>query len=181
MPEIQIPSVIINILMIIVAFFGAFTVALWLSLIVWTFRDSSSRSRDPFAVLLATLMTIVFGPLGILIYFLLRPQVTLAELYERSLEEEALLQDLEEKQHCSGCSRTVGDDWIVCPDCHTKLKKTCPACQMILRLQWNICPHCATPYTKLRNSRSKQVGIEDDLIEHDTKSVMPEDSGLVDT
>lgn len=142
MPEIQIPSIVITGLQVILAFSGAFFIALWLSLIVWTFRDARSRSRDIFAVMLATLMVVVFGPLGLLIYFLLRPPVTLAELYERSLEEEALLQDLEERPRCPGCSRQVNDAWIVCPDCHTTLKSKCPNCQSNLHLAWNICPFC---------------------------------------
>lgn len=142
MPEIQIPSFIITGLQVILAFGGAFFLALWLSLIIWTFRDARLRSRDVFAIMLATLMVVVFGPLGLLLYFLLRPPVTLAELYERSLEEEALLQDLEERPRCPGCSRQVDDAWVVCPDCHTTLKKTCPNCQKSLNLRWNICPFC---------------------------------------
>jgi hypothetical protein len=142
MPEIQIPSFIVTGLQVILAFGGAFFLALWLSLIIWTFRDVRSRSRDVFAILLATLMVVVFGPLGLLLYFLLRPPVTLAELYERSLEEEALLQDLEERPRCPGCSRQVDEAWIVCPDCHTTLKKICPSCQKSLNLRWNICPFC---------------------------------------
>ncbi|MCK6628270.1 MAG: zinc ribbon domain-containing protein [Anaerolineae bacterium] len=142
MPEIQIPSFIITGLQVILAFGGAFFLALWLSLIIWTFRDVKRRSRDVFAILLATLMVVVFGPLGLVLYFLLRPPVTLAELYERSLEEEALLQDLEERPRCPGCSRQVDEAWVVCPDCHTTLKKICPHCQKSLNLLWNICPYC---------------------------------------
>ncbi len=148
MPDIQIPGIVINILQIVLAFSGAFVMALWISMIVWTFRDARSRSRDAFAILLATLMTVIFGPLGVLLYFLLRPQVTLAELYERSLEEEALLQDLEERDRCPGCSRVVENDWVVCPDCHTQLKRVCTNCGHNLHLRWTICPYCVTPVTQ---------------------------------
>jgi hypothetical protein len=147
MPEIQIPSFIITGLQVILAFGGAFFIALWISLVIWTFRDVRSRSRDVFAILLATLMVVIFGPLGLILYFLLRPSVTLAELYERSLEEEALLQDLEERPRCPGCSRQVDEAWIVCPDCHTTLKKICPSCQKGLHLRWNICPFCGALVT----------------------------------
>ena len=67
MPEITIPSFVITGLQVILAFTGAFFVALWLSLIVWTFRDARARSRDIFAILLATLMVVVFGPLGLVL------------------------------------------------------------------------------------------------------------------
>lgn len=145
MPDIQIPNSVIIGLQVILAFAGAFFLALWVSLIIWTFRDVRSRSRDVFAILLATLMVVVFGPLGLLLYFLLRPPETLAEIYERSLEEEALLQDLEERVVCAGCRRKIEIDWQVCPDCHTILKKTCLNCGRHLHLRWNICPYCAAP------------------------------------
>lgn len=145
MPEIQIPSFVTTGLQVILAFVGAFMVALWVSMIVWTFRDARARSRDIFAILLATLMVVVFGPLGLLLYLMLRPPVTLAELYERSLEEEALLQDLEERPRCPGCSRQVKEEWILCPDCHTTLKNVCQNCNNSLHLAWTICPFCATP------------------------------------
>jgi hypothetical protein len=144
MPEIQIPSIVITGLQVILAFSGAFFMALWISLIIWTFKDVRARSRDVFAILLATLMVVIFGPLGLLLYFLLRPQSTLAEQYERALEEEALLQDLEERPRCPGCSRQVNDGWVVCPDCHTTLKKLCAHCGQNLSLQWTVCPFCAT-------------------------------------
>lgn len=142
--EIQIPSFVMTGLQLLLAFGGAFFIALWISLIVWTFRDMRSRSRDVFAIVLATLMVTIFGPLGLILYFLLRPPVTLAELYERSLEEEALLQDLEERPRCPGCSRQVKEEWLLCPDCHTTLKKICPNCQNGLHLSWNVCPFCGT-------------------------------------
>ncbi len=145
MPDIQIPNSVIVGFQIILAFGGAFFLALWVSLIIWTFRDVRARSRDVFAILLATLMVVVFGPLGLLLYFLLRPPETLAELYERSLEEEALLQDLEERAACPGCRRKIEAEWQVCPDCHTILRKTCLNCGHLLHLRWNICPYCAEP------------------------------------
>ena len=144
MPEIQIPNIVIVILQILLAFGAAFLIALWVSMIIWTFRDVRSRSRDVFAIALATLMVVVFGPLGLLLYMLLRPKETLAEIYERSLEEEALLQDLEQRAVCPGCRRRIEEAWQVCPDCHTILKKTCLNCGQLLHLRWNICPYCAS-------------------------------------
>jgi len=145
MPDIQIPNIVLVILQILLAFSAAFLIALWVSMVIWTFRDVRSRSRDVFAILLATLMVVVFGLLGLLLYLLLRPKETLAEVYERSLEEEALLQDLEERVVCPGCRRKTEEEWQVCPNCHTILKKTCLNCGQLLHLRWSICPYCASP------------------------------------
>ena len=121
---------------------GALLAALWLSLIIWTFRDMRSRSRDPFAQILATLVVALLPGIGLLVYLILRPSETLAAAYERALEEEALLQEIEERPACPGCSRTIDPHWMICPHCHTRLRKACPDCNALMDLQWKLCPYC---------------------------------------
>jgi len=133
------------------ALLGAFLTAAWISVVIWTFRDIRARSRDIFAQILATFMVLLFFPLfplpGLLLYFILRPRETLSEVYERSLEEEVLLQGIEERLACPGCNRRIEEDFVVCPTCHTRLKKRCPACGRLLHLRWNICPYCGATQT----------------------------------
>ncbi len=139
LPSLSDISTAITLLVIPVAAWGA---ALWFGLIIWTFKDMRARSRDPFAQILAAFMVGVLTAPGWLIYLMLRPRETLAEAYERALEEEALLQEIEEKAACPGCSRPIQDDWKICPHCHTRLRKDCPDCGRLLELQWNLCPYC---------------------------------------
>jgi len=133
------------------AIFGALLAAVWLSLIIWTFRDMRSRSRDPFAQILATLVVALLPGIGLLVYLILRPRETLSAAYERALEEEALLQEIEERPVCPGCSRTVDVHWMICPHCHTRLRKACPDCNALMDLHWKVCPFCGNnhfdPYT----------------------------------
>jgi RNA polymerase subunit RPABC4/transcription elongation factor Spt4 len=84
------------------------------------------------------------------IYLILRPSHTLEEEFQKTLEEEALLQALEEMSVCPGCERRIKDDWQICPNCHTKLKKTCHHCGKLMELPWNICPFCGTPAPGMR-------------------------------
>ncbi len=140
----------VNIVYLTVAFFSAFLSALWLSLVIWTFRDMRARSRDAFAQILAAAVVAVLTLPGLIIYLILRPPKTLAETYEQSLEEEALLQEIEEKRVCPGCGRQANEDWRVCPNCLTKLKKTCAHCGQLMDLPWNVCPYCATPIEGVR-------------------------------
>ena len=124
------------------ALLSAVLTALWLAMIIWTFRDMRTRSRDVFAQILAALVVTVLTVPGLLVYLILRPPETLAEQYERSLEEEALLREIEDRKVCPGCGHHVKDDWRVCPYCHTKLKKICQTCGQLLDLPWALCPYC---------------------------------------
>jgi len=134
-----------NVLLGCLAGLGAMTAAFWLALIIWTFRDMRARSRDIFAQILAALLVAVLFLPGWVIYWMLRPKETLAEAYERSLEEEALLQGIEEALVCPGCGTRVQGEFVVCPNCHTKLKKPCQNCGRALNLRWGVCPYCSAP------------------------------------
>ena len=128
-----------------VALLGAFIAALWLSLVIWTFRDMRSRSRDVFAQTMAALVVAVLNIPGFIVYLILRPPETIAQSYERSLEEEALLQEIEERPTCPGCARATKPEWKVCPFCQTKLKKVCANCGELIELNWNVCASCGAP------------------------------------
>lgn len=144
------PSALSNFMLIAAGFAVAFLAALWLSLMIWTFRDIRQRARDPFMRILAVLVVAVLFLPGILIYLILRPARTQEEEYQRTLEEEALLQSIEDTPTCPGCGRRVREDWIACPNCHTRLRKTCHGCGKLMELPWNLCPYCGTPAPGMR-------------------------------
>jgi amino acid transporter len=144
------PTTINDYVLIGTAFGAAFIATLWLSLIIWTFRDIRRRSRDTLARILAVLVVAVLFLPGFLIYAILRPPKTLEEEYQQTLEEEALLQTIDDIPLCPGCGRRTKDNWIICPSCQTKLKKHCHSCNEIMELSWNICPFCAEPVPGIR-------------------------------
>jgi RNA polymerase subunit RPABC4/transcription elongation factor Spt4 len=144
------PTNLSNFMLILTAWGGAFLAALWLSLIVWTYRDIRARARDPLGRILAVLVVAVLFLPGIVIYLILRPHRTLEDEYQHTLEEEALLQSIEEIALCPGCGRHTKENWLVCPNCHTKLKKTCHHCGKLMDLPWNLCPYCGTPTPGMR-------------------------------
>ena len=53
------PTFLNSAILVLVAFGGAFLAALWLALIVWTWRDIRARARDPLAQILAVLVVAV--------------------------------------------------------------------------------------------------------------------------
>jgi RNA polymerase subunit RPABC4/transcription elongation factor Spt4 len=123
---------------------GAYGAILWLSAIVWAYRDVRDRTRDSVSQSVAVLLVLFFNVAGLLLYLILRPRENLAEAYERSLESEALLQELEDQQACPTCRRQVEREFIVCPHCRTRLRDPCHACGKALSFAWTACPYCGT-------------------------------------
>lgn len=144
------PTFMSTFILIATALGAAFAAALWLSLIFWTYRDIKKRSRDPLLRILAVLVVAVLFLPGILVYLILRPPQTIEAEYQLTLEEEALLQSIEDAALCPGCGRRVQQDWMACPNCHTRLKKNCHHCNKLMDLAWNLCPYCATPAPGMR-------------------------------
>ena len=139
------------------ALVATYIVVLWVAALIWVYRDIRDRSRDPFYHAVAVFVVLVFNLPGLWLYLILRPKVTLGESYERTLEEEALLQELEDQKGCPTCHRRVLDEYIVCPTCTTQLKEPCPQCAKPLSYSWAACPFCATP----RRQRSRTGGDEE--------------------
>jgi hypothetical protein len=76
---------------------------------------------------------------------MIRPKATLAEVYDRALEEEALLRELEETMTCHQCGVPVSEAWVYCPNCHGQLQHSCPSCGKLVRNEWEICVFCGGP------------------------------------
>ncbi|OGO63625.1 MAG: hypothetical protein A2030_03215 [Chloroflexi bacterium RBG_19FT_COMBO_50_10] len=148
------PQTLRNLIMGAAAWGAAFLVALWLSLIIWTYRDIRARARDPLLRILAIIIVALLFLPGIVVYLILRPSHTLEEEYQHTLEEEALLQSIEDIPLCPGCGRRTKDTWTVCPNCHTKLKKPCHHCGKLMDLSWNLCPYCGTPAPGMRRENA---------------------------
>lgn len=128
----------------VVVFALIFLAAFWIATVFWTYRDTRQRTRDPILQTAAVLLVLVLNFPGHWIYLIVRPRQTLTELYERSLEEEALLQELEDQKACPTCKRRVKDEYLVCPSCRTQLKEACRQCSKPLSYAWVACPYCGT-------------------------------------
>lgn len=127
---------------------GIWGLLLWLSIIVWIYRDIRERTRDLGLQVLAVFVGIMFFPgfniPGLALYLMLRPRETLEEAYARSLEEEALLREIGDEGMCPSCRRFVEQGWRICPYCATQLKDVCVKCEQLLSFNWVACPYCAT-------------------------------------
>lgn len=129
----------VRLVLTVLSIYGAI---IWVALIFWVFRDIRQRTRDPVMQIISVLLVLAGFLPGHWIYLILRPRQTLTELYERSLEEEAILQDLDDQKACPACRRRVRDDYLLCPFCLVELKERCGACDKPLDFGWLACPYC---------------------------------------
>ncbi len=118
---------------------------MWLASVIWTYRDISSRTRDPISQAVMLSIVVVLPIVGLPIYMALRPAETLQQAYDREIEQEAILADIQTLAACPGCRRPAEADFRVCAYCGTTLKEPCPSCNELMLHAWRYCPHCATP------------------------------------
>src|SRR5215208_6678204 len=134
-----------SILKLFALLFLVYALVLWGSAIAWVYRDVRNRTEDETSHFVAVVLVALFNIPGLIVYLVIRPQATLTEAYERSLEAEAILQDLQASTNsCQGCQRPIDDDYNICPYCRTVLREACRGCGRPVRTNWTICAYCAT-------------------------------------
>lgn len=156
-----------------IALVGAFAVALWFALVVWTYRDAVLRSRNPLMQVFSTLIVVLFFIPGTVIYLLLRPRETLDERQQRWIEDEYLAQELDELLTCPSCSRTVRDEWIYCPSCRFQLRHACRGCGRLVETGWEMCAFCGVDLRVVR-TREFESESKDTVIQTHAVAVRPE-------
>lgn len=133
-----------SILKLVGLMFIAYALVLWLSAIVWVYRDVRHRTSDEVSQWIAVVLVGLFNLPGLIVYLVIRPQATVADPYERSLEAEAVLHELQLLAGaCQNCRRPIEDDFVVCPHCRAVLREPCPSCGRAVRTVWAACPYCA--------------------------------------
>lgn len=138
----ELSNTIATLIGIFVALLGAFIFAFWIAMGIWTFNDIRSRTRDWLAIALASLLVLVFPLVGLVLYMMVRPRETLADVFDRALEEESLLRELESTLSCYRCGLPVQENWNFCSNCHSQLRYACSNCGKAMRHEWDICVNC---------------------------------------
>ena len=127
-------------------------VILWLAASYWAFRDMQARSENPILPYFASALIIFFTPLlflfAVVLYLIVRPRESLAEVYERSLAEESLLAEVEKNELCPVCRDRIHADWLVCPNCRTRLHRVCPSCSRLADPEWPLCAFCGHEFQR---------------------------------
>jgi RNA polymerase subunit RPABC4/transcription elongation factor Spt4 len=130
----------------------AYVVLIWLASAFWAYRDMRLRTASAITPYVAALAIIIFTPVfflfGLLVYRIIRPKETIAEVNERALAEEAMLAEVASHAQCANCDRPVHEDWIICPTCRNRLRRVCPNCEHLIELDWTLCAWCGKDFER---------------------------------
>lgn len=146
-PELQVATIVVVILLMV----------LYVLSIVWVARDARLRGSRWYAWAIVALVPL----LGLLAYCLLRPPLLQTDRDEQELEMALKQRQLQKFGECGKCGYPVEADFVMCPNCHQRLKNLCATCNHALDPTWAVCPYCTTPVpgvvrsTHTRTSRTR--------------------------
>lgn len=119
-------------------------IALYVLCIIWVARDAYARGTVWYVWTIVALIPVI----GVIAYLLLRPPLMQIDHDEQELEVALKQRELMRYGECARCGYPVESDYVVCPNCHQRLKNTCAHCGKPLDPAWSICPYCATPLAR---------------------------------
>lgn len=123
-----------------------FVFVFWGATIYWVYKDARRRFVEPRLVWVSAVIGAIPPFLGPLVYMLFRPPEYLEDVRERELEIRAIEKRLDEPdEECTVCGSAVGQEFLVCPVCTTRLRQACTTCGKPLEPAWQVCPYCETP------------------------------------
>ena len=130
-PELQAAFTVVVVLLVI----------LYVLSIVWVVRDAYLRGSYWYVWAIVALVPL----LGIIAYCLLRPPLLQIDRDEQELEIALKQRELMKYGECANCGYPVEADFVLCPNCHQRLKNLCGTCNHALDPTWTVFPYCATP------------------------------------
>ncbi len=147
-----------------VKFFVVYFFIVWIALVIWVARDIANRTNSRIYQAFCVLLMILFTPLWVFLYLLIRPGKSMFEKYYEEVEEnldilsEIVQEKLEEKNtwdlFCPNCDDVIEIDFIICPSCKEILKHTCISCEREIREGWKVCPYCQTKQKKKHKKKT---------------------------
>jgi len=131
----------------------AFIVLLYLLSIIWTIRDAYLRGANP--VIWGIVAVIPF--VGCMAYAMLRPPLYASDREEQNIGLLLQQRELMSYGECPQCGYPTERDYVVCPNCHVRLRNVCGNCGHTLEPEWRVCPYCATPAGKAAPQKAQMA------------------------
>ena len=130
---------------------------IWFASVVWVIRDIANRTKDPISIFVAVAISLLLPFVGLPIYFILRPSVTLNQSFENSIEQRLMLTEMYNIDICSNarCRKPLKENWITCVYCGRQERKLCtkPDCKTVMAKKWAFCPTCSAPSEAVQQAR----------------------------
>ena len=126
-------------------------VVLYVLSIIWVARDAYMRGTLWYLWAIVALVPL----LGVIAYCLLRPPLLQIDRDEQELEVALKQRQLMKYGECASCGYPVEADYVMCPNCHQRLKNLCSTCHHALDPAWTVCPYCTTPVNRGSSNRSR--------------------------
>lgn len=129
----------------------AYFFIIWIAVLVWVIKDISNRTNNIFLQIFSILLIVLLTPLWVFFYLLIRPGKTVLEKYYQEIEDnlEILSSIVKDKvdagwemTDCTTCGYELDVDFLFCPGCKEKLRKSCTGCEKSIRKWWEVCPYC---------------------------------------
>lgn len=130
----------------------------WIAIIVWVTKDIINRTNNILYQIFSILTVLIWTPLWIVVYLLIRPSKTLFEKYyeevqlddeeswdfelEKDETQEVEIKKVISKTNCPECNYEINSDYKFCPNCRKELKKFCIWCSKEINPEWTLCPYC---------------------------------------
>ena len=137
-------------------------------LTVWVIFDSLKRYRNKWIIPVITL-SVSFLPFFIstlinksniyfllssifiwIVYLVIRPEYSVEET--KLIENENRIRELTKKYYeyelrksgtiCPVCGLPIEKDFVICPNCFTRLQNKCQSCGKLVNVSWTVCPYC---------------------------------------
>lgn len=124
-------------------------VILYILSVVWVARDAYLRGTYWYVWAIVALVPLV----GVVAYLLLRPQMLQLDRDEQELEVALKQRQLMKYGECANCGYPVEADYVLCPNCHQRLKNLCRNCHHALDPSWSVCPYCGVSVTQGQGQR----------------------------
>ncbi len=160
-PELQMATTVVVVCLVV----------LYILSIIWVVRDAYLRGTMWYAWAIVALIPL----LGVVAYCLLRPPLLQIDRDEQELEIALKQRQLMNYGECANCGYPVESDYVLCPNCHQRLKNQCAKCGHALDPSWTVCPYCATPLAGVaarragRTSMPQQAPAAGDMSEHSAR------------
>lgn len=119
-------------------------VVLWIFVTLWVWTDSGERTQNKFFRIIVTLFVVPFNIPGLLIYMMIRPPLTIDEMYWAELERRYLMYQTIDLDDCPKCGEGLMPGFNNCPACGLEIKTECSGCGVSVHKDYKFCPFCGT-------------------------------------